>query len=516
MSNTEVLVVGAGMGGLAAAIDLASAGLRVTVLERGAVPGGKVRQLEVGGQLVDSGPTVLTMRWVFDRLFEDAGVGLDDRVGLRRSELLARHAWDEARLDLYADPERSADALAAFAGPAAARGYQAFRERARSVYQTLESSFILAQRPSPIGLMMKAGGLSQLLVIKPFETLWRELEQFFPDPRLRQLFGRYSTYCGSSPFLAPATLMLVAHVEMAGVWTVDGGMQRLPEAMATLATSLGVQLRYGVTAEEVLERGGRAVGVRLEGGEELLADRVVLNTDAAAIALGKLGRPAARAVKPIPVAERSLSAVTLSLLGSTEGFPLTRHNVFFGGDYPGEFDDVFHRRMLPEDPTVYVCAADRRDDEPWSGPERLFCIINAPADGDQRDLTPAEIEACAQRAFNRLSRCGLSLSHRPETTRITTPADFERRFPGTGGALYGRATHGSMATFSRSSARTPVPGLYVAGGSVHPGPGVPMAAISGRLAAAQLLEDSPSIGRSRRGATSGGTSTRSATTGKRL
>ena len=235
MAEAEVVVIGAGAGGLAAALDLVAAGRSVTVVERSDRPGGKVRELEVGGARIDSGPTVLTMKWVFDELFAAAGARFDERVAVTRAEVLARHAWSESeRLDLFADPERTADAIGDFAGARAAAGFRGFCDRARAVYTTLERAFLRGQRPTPLGLTVRAGGLVPMLAVRPFSTLWRELGGFFADPRLRQLFGRYATYCGSSPFLAPATLMLVAHVELAGVWQVAGGMQRLPEAMARL------------------------------------------------------------------------------------------------------------------------------------------------------------------------------------------------------------------------------------------------------------------------------------------
>lgn len=507
-----VVVVGAGMGGLAAAIDLARAGRSVTVVEGADRPGGKMRERWVGGVPIDSGPTVLTMKWVFERLFADAGVDFDDRVPTRRAEVLARHAWsDESNFDLFADPERTHDAIGRFAGAREARGYAAFRAQAREICTTLEDTFIRAPKPSALGLVQRMGfgGLGRLWRIRPYELMWRELGRYFSDPRLVQLFARYATYCGSSPFFAPATLMLVAHVELEGVWLVRGGMQRLADGLANLATQLGATIRYGARVDEVLVRGGRTHGVRLHSGEEIEADQVLLNADASSVADAHLGRDAASAVPSVARKERSLSALTVSAFAETDGFPLARHTVFFGDEYADEFDDLFERRQLPEDPTVYVCAQDRDvEGRDIDGPERLFVIINAPADGDVRPFGTAEIESCATRAFTRMQRCGLRIRRTPANHVITSPTDFERRFPGTGGALYGRATHGPTATFARPSAQTKIGGLYLAGGSVHPGPGVPMATLSGRLAASALLADSPSTARSSRAVMHGGTSMR--------
>jgi 1-hydroxycarotenoid 3,4-desaturase len=195
-----------------------------------------------------------------------------------------------------------------------------------------------------------------------------------------------------------------------------------------------------------------------------------------------------------------------------QGFPLVRHNVFFDDDYRSEFDDIFRRRRLPGQGTVYVCAQDRGDD--GTGPdaaERLLCLVNAPADGDRRRFDPEETDPCEQRSLALLRHCGLQLAPQAQQVVRTTPHDFDRLFPGSAGALYGMATHGWMSSFRRPGASSRVPGLMLAGGSVHPGPGVPMAALSGWRAAEATMADLASTRRWHPVATSGGTSTPSAT-----
>jgi 1-hydroxycarotenoid 3,4-desaturase len=512
MRTRRVVVIGAGIGGLVAALRLAAEGFAVTVIESAEAPGGKMRELSVGGARIDAGPTVLTMLWVFEEILAEIGVVLSDCLKVRRAETIARHAWSAAeRLDLFADIERSADAIGDFAGKREADGYRQFCKRARAIYRTLEEPFIRGSRPNPASLVRRVGlgGLGDLMRISPFATLWGALGEHFQDPRLRQLFGRYATYCGSSPFAAPATLMLVAHVEQEGVWTVEGGMHRLAAKLADLAIARGATFRHLARTARILVAGGRASGVELADGERLPVDAVVMNGDVAALGEGLLGDDAARAASPILRRERSLSAVTWAISARTEGFPLQRHNVFFSADYRAEFDDILARRRLPCEPTVYVCAQDRENgSERPAAAERLLCLVNAPADGDRNSLDEPELQSCEDAAFQLLSRCGLTILRRPEATARTTPADFARLFPASGGALYGRASHGWRASFARPGSRTRLPGLYLAGGSVHPGPGVPMAALSGRQAAASVMADLSSTSRSNQAAMPGGISMR--------
>jgi len=512
----RVLVVGAGIGGLVSALLLAQRGLAVTVVEAAATPGGKMRQVMVDGVPVDSGPTVFTMRWVLDHILQEAGSSLDAVLRLTPLQVLARHAWrgQDATLDLFADVRQSTEAIAEFSSPAEARRFLGFCDLAKRVYAGLEGPYIRSERPTLTSMARDLGprGLALLAGLGPFASLWRSLARHFHDPRLQQLFGRYATYCGSSPWQAPATLMLVAQVELDGVWSVRGGMHAVAQALAHLARQRGADIHYGQACRQILMRDGRACGVQLADGRTLAADSVVFNGDAAALSAGLLGPAVAHAVPKVEVPQRSLSALTWSMRADASGFPLHRHNVFFDDDYRSEFDDILQRRRLPQRGTVYVCAQDRDDSALAApGPERLLCLVNAPADGDTRNFDAQETDPCEHRSLALLRQCGLTLQARAHQVVRTTPADFHRLFPGTGGALYGPATHGWMSAFRRPSSTSAVPGLYLAGGSVHPGPGVPMAAMSGRLAAATLLAHLDSTSRSRRVVISGGTSMPSAT-----
>lgn len=470
----KVLVIGAGVGGLTAAADLARRGCDVTVLERAPSHGGKMRHV-LG---MDAGPTVFTMRWIFEALFSDAGESLDDHLTIHATDILARHAWVQGgRLDLFASIVQSADAIGDFAGARDAQGYRDFCARAQDIYRTLEQPFMAAQRPSPLGLMRRAG-LAALWRTAPFRTMWSALGDHFSDPRLRQLFGRYATYVGSSPWLAPATLMLIAHVEQDGVWLVQGGMRALADALRRLAERQGARFCFQAEVTRILAERGRAAGVVLADGERVDADAIVFNGDAAA--LDGLGAPSP------PPAPRSLSAITWCIRAPSSGFDLAHHNVFFAENYAQEFEAIFGRGAITEQPTLYLCAQDRGHGAPPPGaPERMLLLINAPATGDH---TVLDAVAYWPRVEALMRACGLEIGAGERVA--TTPAGFHALFPATGGALYGQASHGATSTLRRSGAASRLPGLYLAGGSVHPGPGVPMAAMSGRLAAARLLEAS--------------------------
>jgi 1-hydroxycarotenoid 3,4-desaturase len=286
-------------------------------------------------------------------------------------------------------------------------------------------------------------------------------------------------------------------------------MLQVATALANLGQQHGVKSRYGVACSQIMTSQGRISGVTLATGEMIEADHVIFNGDVAALTSGLLGTSISASFEPVLPVQRSLSAFTLSMHAKTSGFPLVRHNVFFNQDYRAEFEDIFHKRQLPSQGTVYVCAQDRSDDGlAQPGLERLLCLVNAPADGDTHAFNSSEIHACESSSLALMRRCGLEIKASPQQVVRTLPQDFARLFPGSGGALYGQATHGWMSAFRRPSARSKVPGLYMAGGSVHPGPGVPMAAMSGRLAAATLMEDLGLTKQSRRVVISGGMSMR--------
>jgi 1-hydroxycarotenoid 3,4-desaturase len=295
--------------------------------------------------------------------------------------------------------------------------------------------------------------------------------------------------------------MLIAHVEQDGVWSVDGGMHAVARAFERVFLKLGGSIRYGLSASEIEINQRRVSALITSDGERIECSDMIINADVNAVASGLFGSSVQHAVKAVPVKARSLSAITWATHLKTHGFPLEHHNVFFSRDYKKEFSEL--ASDYPTDPTVYICAQDRPDHA--SGNERLLILVNSPANGDHAPQAHEKIELAMKL---KLAQCGLNIEW-DETRVVTTPpSGFAELFPATGGAIYGRASHGWLASFQRAAAKTKIPGLYLAGGSAHPGPGVPMAAMSGRLAADALMAQRSSTRKFHRGAIAGGTSTR--------
>ncbi|NCN84888.1 MAG: phytoene desaturase [Sphingomonadales bacterium] len=511
MEKDQTIIIGAGIGGLVSAALLSARGVPVTVLEKEKSPGGKVRQLDVEGAAIDAGPTVFTMRDVIDDIFKAAGSSSDDHLELERADTLARHAWSrDETLDLFADPEKSADAIGQFAGAKAAAGYRSFSKEAERIYKILDRSMLRNTKVSwPLPLMWRIGlwRVGDLIAIRPYESLWKVLGEHFDDPRLQQLFGRYTTYCGSSPFQTPATLMLIAHVESQGVWNIRGGMTALAHALETVARKNGARFHYDARVTKIAVAKNRATGVRLESGEWIEAGSVICNADPSALGSGLFGVEASQAVSAMPPQKRSLSAMVWLANSKTSGFELDHHNVFFSADYPAEFTNIKAGKP-PEQPTAYVC---KLGEAKPGGSQRLQVIVNAPANGDHHHYTSEEKAKCTANMLQTLTHCGLEMEP-GFPHRLVTPNDFSTLFPATGGALYGRASHGWAASFLRPGSRTRIHGLYCAGGATHPGAGVPMAALSGQLASEAVLSDRASTSWFHRRATAGGMSMRSAMT----
>ena len=491
---SRVVVVGAGVGGLAAAARLATLGHAVTVCEAGTAVGGKLGLVEHdvpghGRFRFDTGPSLVTMPQVFRDLFDDTG-GWPDDLELTPLEPLARYRFaDGTAFDSSSDLDEHCARLDAALGAGSGDDWRAFTARAERVWQASRVPFLESALDGPRTIARLAVRQPRdITAIAPGRSLRALGRRHLRDPRLRTYLDRYATYTGSDPRRAPAALTAVPYVEQAyGGWYVPGGLHRLGEAVRDRSVERGAVLRMGAEVVRIETTAGRASGVRLADGEHLPADVVVANADAAHVYGSLVDAPSA--ARRLARATPSLSGFVLLLAvqGRTPG--LAHHNVLFPADYDAEFDAVFGDPARPvADPTLYVSAPDDPAVRP-DGCEAWFVLVNAPrhAPGAGRGAVDWRAdglrESYADRLLDLLGERGLPVRDRVLWSQALSPADLEQRTGAVGGAIYGTSSHGASAAFLRPANRSPVPGLFLVGGSSHPGGGLPLVALSAQIVA---------------------------------
>lgn len=397
MKPNSVVVIGAGLGGLAAAIRLAARGVRVRIFEKNPTPGGKVNTHRACGYSFDTGASLLTMRHVVEELFESAGRNLADYLDVQPLDPICRYQWpDGEKLDASTDLERTESEIGRVA-PEDVRGFRSFLDDARRKYEVAERTF-LAYSLNDLPKLLRPAYARDLAAISSWRTLAAHVRRHFRSPRMRQLFNRYATYNGSSPYQTPAVFALIPYVEFGlGAWYVRGGMYELPAQLARLAVELGVEIHTNAEVEEVLIEHGRARGVRVKCGEEpqeFRADAVVANSDAVETYRRLIDGRARRIYTDRKLArlEPSSSGFVL-LLGTRRRYEqLSHHNIFFSSDYPAEFRALFGELRPAADPTVYISATSRTDSsQAPAGHENIFVLVNAPATSDRTNWTEESI-----------------------------------------------------------------------------------------------------------------------------
>ncbi len=475
----RIVVIGAGLGGLAAAARLHALGHDVTVCERSPTIGGKLGSYERDGFRFDTGPSLLTMPFVFADLFAATGEPLEETLDLQRVDPHCRYRFDDAtELEVPASRAALAEAIGDALGGQAAREWTRLQERAARMWAVSREPFLQAPGP-PRLLELAARRPAELPVIAPGRSLRWLAERMLTDPRLQVLLERYATYAGSDPRHAPAALAATAFVEQEyGCWYVGGGLHQLAAALA--ARIPAIRTATAVTGIDLA--GGRVSGVRLEGGGQLRADAVVADVDATHLYRELLPR---RRLVPRGAAS---SAGFVMLLGVSDPAPeLAHHTVLFpslsGAGYAAEFDAVFTDYISPA-PTVYVCAPP----DPAMAPARsraVFVLVNAPRQGRFDWDAPGVCSIYARHLLGLMAQRGLDLRGRLAFCETRSPAELARATGAPGGAIYGAASHGAAA-FHRAANRSPVPGLFLTGASAHPGGGLPLVALSA-AAVARLI-----------------------------
>ncbi|TDC43894.1 phytoene desaturase [Actinomadura sp. KC345] len=479
-----MIVVGGGLGGMVAALLLARGGHRVRLHERLGRLGGKLAERERDGFTFSLGPSLLTLPGLFRELgVEREPVGLDE---------LCRYRFaDGSSLRAFRDPDRmaaEADRLA----PGQGGAWRDFYGWAQRCLAASQRSFFAG----PVGRPPEGARPGDLAAVAPGRTLHGLARRFFTDRRLRQYVGRYATYAGSNPYRAPAALGCVPAIEHGdGGWYLPGGLARLADDLADLLAEAGVEVRTGSEVSRVSADGASVDGVVLASGDREAADAVVVNADAAAL-YGRL-LPDRRRVRGMARLGPSSSALLIlaGVDGRTEGLP--HHSVLFSADYRREFGDIFDRREPPRDPTVHIgCSAVDDPSQAPPGAENQVMLVNVPAgDPGRWPMTP---EAYGDLVLERLAQRGHDLSGRLRFVELFTPADLRDRYGAPGGAIYGTAYGGPTAPLRRPGNRGPRRGLYLVGGSAHPGGGLPLVAMGGRIVASLVERDFHAAGASRR------------------
>lgn len=495
MPPKSVIIIGAGIGGLSSAIRLQASGYQVTLLEKNAQVGGKMYQLERDGFRWDTGPSVITMRHVFEDLFASAGRRLEDYLTLLPVHPLTRYFYpDGVVLDAVSDLSQMANNIARI-NPRDVEGYLAYLAYAARIHRITSDVFIY-NRPPTLASFARVP-VQDWLKADPLRVMSQAINQHVKSPHLRQLLGRFATYVGGSPYLAPATLNVIAHVELTGgVWYPQGGIYQIAQALQRLALELGVNIRTHAPVAQILHQARRITGVRLESGEVLAAQALVCNADVIRAFSELLSEDTASRQRFDALRQQALSGSGfLLLLGLDNDYAnLAHHNIFFSADYHAEFDAIFKQGVMPDDPTIYVAITSKTDPDHAPSPQHAnwFVMVNAPALSDKFQWDDATRQRYRDLVLDKLQRFGLTIRPHILSETILTPHDLAHMNGAWQGALYGASANSKFTVFRRPHNRSrDLHGLYFAGGTTHPGGGVPMVMLSGKVAAELLMEDHP-------------------------
>jgi phytoene desaturase len=491
---SHIAIIGAGLGGIGAAVRLAGAGHRVTLIEKNPTPGGKMNILEAEGFRFDTGPSLVTLPGVIADTFRAAGRRrMEDYLTLQPLDPLTRYRFaDGASLDVSPNLPRLVNEVGRLS-PGDVTGLFRFLAYSRTLFERAGPVFLFKERPGLRDLLARRA--LDALRIDAHLSMHRAVSRYFKDKRLVQLFDRYATYNGSSPYRAPATLCMIPYIEIGGGgFYIRGGLYRLVEALMEVARELGVNFQPNCEVAEILvqpgqglSRQGKAVGVRFAEGGLLFADAIVVNADPVY---------AYESLVPEEFRDRRLASHTARFEPSSSGFvlllgvrgdypALAHHNVFFSSDYRSEFDHIFERREPAPDPTIYVACSSKSDrTQAPPGHLNLFVLVNAPALTPEADW-PTWQDPYREKIISTLEASGLpNLRDNIVYEQVITPLGFRDAYNTWQGSIYGLSSNSRQTAFRRPSNRAPgLRNLYFVGGSVHPGGGIPLVLLSARLVA---------------------------------
>ena len=492
-------VIGAGLAGLASACVLAARGHKVVLFDKNEWLGGKAAQLNEQGFRFDMGPTILTVPHVLERVFTEAGRRMADYLDLRRLDPQWRCFFDDGSvLDLQEDVDKMAAVIADYA-PGSEQGYRDFIGMSAKLHEVSEKFFFWKSVEGITDTLsfkgMNLDTLRDVISLRMGTSVAAQIRKRVPDGRVAQMLDHFVQYVGSSPYASPAVLCSIGHMQTdLGVWYPMGGTRAVPEALEKLAGELGVELRPRTGVSRILVHEGRAAGVVTEDGETVRCSAVVSNMDSVRtmneLVGGKQQAKFARRWKREP----ACSGVVL-YLGLDRAYEhLAHHDFVFSKDPEEEFRWIYDKGEPAPDPTCYIAATART--EPGVAPpggEALYVLVHTPylrPHHDWADMLPGY----RQVILDKLKRCaGMpDIEDRIVFERHLTPQDIHERYRVLNGAIYGLASHGKVnGAFKPGNRSRDLPGLYMAGGAAHPGPGMPMVLMSGWIAADSLCQDMP-------------------------
>ena len=493
MASKTVAVVGGGLGALSGAIRLARLGFSVQLFEKNPKIGGKVNEVTLAGYRFDTGASLLTMPFVIDELFDFVGFKRSDYLDFVPVDPICRYFFpDGLVMDASADKAKMKAAIAQLSS-SDVKAYERFLKYTERIHDLTAEIFMFTPIHEFRKLMRPQyfRTLFRLHQIDPFRTVHQSVSRFFSDPRLIQLFDRYATYNGSDPFQAPATLNIIPYIEYGlGGYYIKGGIYRLVDALEMVARERGVQIHTSAKVERICQADKRVNGVQVNG-ERVDADYVLCGADAV-VTHNELidGHVGARAPRHYNRLEPSLSGMVF-LWGIKGKYPaLAHHNIIFSSDYSAEFRQIFRQQQVPDEPTIYIAVTSKADaaHAPANG-ENWFVLLNMPylAPGQMWEKEKIRMRTVV---LDRLKQLGFDIADQIEVEQIYTPVDFSELYASNQGSIYGVSSNSKATAFKRLPNRSRLlKGLYFAGGSVHPGGGIPLVILSGKMAAMLIAED---------------------------
>lgn len=485
-------IVGSGLGGLSAAIRLASAGYEVEIFESNSYPGGKAASVEFDGFRFDAGPSLLTMPFVLEDLFAEAGENLSDHLNLKRMDIICKYFYpDSTILNAYSDTNKFADEIELKTSDEKDSVLN-YLDYCKNIYE-LTAELFLFNSPSRLKTFFNAKAFKTLFKINqidPFRTMDKSNRRFFNDEKTIQLFNRYATYNGSDPYQAPATLNIIQHVEYnLGAFLPEKGIHQLTQELYNLALKKNVKFHFNTEVKSLVSENGSVKAINT-GDNTYNFDAVISNSDVNTTFQKLLNDNKTLESKRYQKLEPSLSGLVFYWAINDSHPKLEVHNVIFSADYKKEFDDIFNNRIIPENPTIYIYISSKynQDDAP-PGKENWFVMVNAPYIKEQN--WNQEIKSARKRIVDRINSVfEIDIENKITGERILSPLDIQNKTGSFRGSIYGISSNSRNAAFLRQPNKSrSYKNLYFCGGSSHPGGGIPLVILSGKIVSDLIKKD---------------------------